>query len=103
MDNVNYFTVWLRNRLKSAGLEPILSHTEKSCIVSYYKQFSTNIKIKLIQVFSPGLRPLVNNKTGYEPIIFILISAESLLNFKIPPLSSLYLKNQNHQNIIGIL
>ncbi len=32
------------------GLEPILSHTEKSCITSYYKQFSTNIKIKIIRL-----------------------------------------------------
>ena len=28
------FPVWLRNRLNSAGLEPVLSHTEKACIVS---------------------------------------------------------------------
>ena len=29
------FPEWLRNQLISAGLEPVLSHTEKSCIVSY--------------------------------------------------------------------
>ena len=39
------FPVWLRNRLISAGLEPVLSHTEKSFIISYYIQFSTNIKM----------------------------------------------------------
>ena len=45
-----YFPVWLRNRLLSAGLEPILSQTEKSCIASNYRQFSTNIKIKIIKL-----------------------------------------------------
>ena len=30
----------------SAGLEPVDSHTEKSCVASNYRQFSTNIKIK---------------------------------------------------------
>ena len=39
---------WLPNRLISAGLEPVLSHTEKSFIVSYYRQFSTNNKMKII-------------------------------------------------------
>ena len=29
--------------LMTAGLEPVLSHTEKSCIASYYRKFSTNI------------------------------------------------------------
>ena len=35
----NVFPVWLPNRLTSAGLEPDLSNTEKSCFVSYYIQF----------------------------------------------------------------
>ena len=39
------FAVWLRNLLISTGLKPVLCHTEKSCIVSYYIQFSTNIKM----------------------------------------------------------
>ena len=39
-----YFPAWLRNQLISAGLEPVLSHAEKS----YYRQFSKNIKIKII-------------------------------------------------------
>ncbi len=33
------FPVWLRNRLLSAGLEPVLSQTEKACIASNYRQF----------------------------------------------------------------
>ena len=41
-----YFPVWLPNRLISAGLEPVLSHTYKSCIAS----FSRLISIKLIPV-----------------------------------------------------
>ncbi len=40
-----YFPVWLRNQLLSAGLEPVLSQTENSCIASNYRQFSKNIKI----------------------------------------------------------
>ena len=43
------------NRLLSAGLEPVLSHTQKSWISSYYRQSSTYFKIKivtLIPVFS---------------------------------------------------
>ena len=39
------FSVCLRNRLISDGLETVLSHTERSCIASYYRQFPTNIKI----------------------------------------------------------
>ena len=42
--------VWLRNRFISAELKPVLCHTEKSCIESYDRQFSTNIKIKIIIV-----------------------------------------------------
>ena len=39
-------SVWLRNLLISPGLDPVLSHSEKSCMALYYRQFSTNIKIK---------------------------------------------------------
>ena len=39
-----YFPIWLQNRFISVKLEPVLSHTEKSCIALYYRQFSTNIK-----------------------------------------------------------
>ena len=45
-----FFTVWLLNRLISDGLEPALIHTKKLCLVSYYRQFSTNIKIKNIKL-----------------------------------------------------
>ena len=41
---------WLQNQLLSAGLEPVLGNTEKSCIAVYYREFSTNIKKKLTQV-----------------------------------------------------
>ncbi len=51
------FPVWLRNRLLSAGLEPVLSQTEKACIEPNYRQFSTNIKIKIIK-----LKPSFNLK-----------------------------------------
>ena len=44
-----YFSDWLRNRLTSPGLEPVLVHTEKSCIASYYEHFSTIIKMKIIK------------------------------------------------------
>ena len=46
--DINIFLVLLRSRLLSAGLEPVLSQTEKLCIESIYRQFSTNIKIKKI-------------------------------------------------------
>ena len=36
---IKVFPVWLRNRLLSAGLEPVLSQTEKACIASNYRQF----------------------------------------------------------------
>ena len=48
------FPVWLRNRLSSAGLEPVLIDTEKSCIVSYYNQFSKNKKCS-IMILKPVL------------------------------------------------
>ena len=69
-----FIPVWLRNRLLSAGLEPVLSLTEKSCVASNYRQFSTNIKIKIIKLkpsfVSPGLRPLAADKTGFNLKIF---------------------------------
>ena len=77
------FPVWLRNRLLSAGLEPVLSQTEKACIASNYRQFSTNIKIIIIKLkpsfVSPGLRPRAADKTGFNLKIFLLMSAESCL------------------------
>ncbi len=51
------FPVWLRSRLLPvAGQEQVLSNSEKSCIASYYRQFSTtNIKISII-IFGPSRR-----------------------------------------------
>ena len=45
---IKLFAVWLLNRLISAKLKQVLSHTEKLCIASYYRQFSMNIKIKIL-------------------------------------------------------
>ena len=78
------FPVWLRNRLISARLEPVLSHTETLCITSHYIQFSTNIKMynyKIITSFvstclSSGLTKLVLISK-----LYICISAESCLVF----------------------
>ena len=53
---------WLSTRLISGGLELVLSHTEKSCIVSYYRQFFTNIKIKLLK-----LKPVLLVPRGRSP------------------------------------
>ncbi len=39
-----------RNRFIFAELEPDFNHIEKLCIGSYYRQFSTYIKIKLINL-----------------------------------------------------
>ena len=43
--------------INSSGLGPVIGHTDKSCIASYYRRFSTNINIKLI-LFSQ-LRALI--------------------------------------------
>ena len=41
----------------SSALDPVPSHTEKSCIVSYYRQFSMENKIKdlLAQAFGTSV------------------------------------------------
>ena len=63
----------------SAGLEPVLSHTEKSCIASYYRQFFTNIKIKITRLITVLLaQPLGAIKSGINFMIFILIFVENL-------------------------
>ena len=54
--------VGLRKRLISAGLEPVRSRTEKPCIASHYRQFFTNIKIKIKTSFVS----LVSNITGFN-------------------------------------
>ena len=64
------FAVYLRNRLISAVLEPVLNHTKKSCLTSYNKQFSKNNKKKNDTIFvGPGLQPIGANKTGFNLII----------------------------------
>ncbi len=63
-----HLPVWLRNRLLSAGLETVLRQTEKACIASNYRQFSTNIKIKIIKL-----------KLVLILKFYLLISAESCL------------------------
>ncbi len=54
---VKCIPVWLRNRLLSAGLEPVLSQTEKAFIASNCRQFlrisNKNHKIKT-QFCQPG-------------------------------------------------
>ena len=40
------FPVWPQNQSISEGLETVPNHTVKSCTESYYRQFSTNIKLK---------------------------------------------------------
>ena len=61
---------WLRNRLTSAGLETVCSHIEKSCIASHYRQFSTNINIKIIKSIPVWLAraysPFGANKIGFN-------------------------------------
>ena len=39
----NLFLLLPRNRLIYAGLEPILSHTDKSCSALFYRKFSTKV------------------------------------------------------------
>ena len=51
---VTHFPVWLRNQLISAGLGPVISHTEISCIASYHKHFFKNNKIELISIDVQG-------------------------------------------------
>ena len=64
----NKFPVWFRNRLIFAELEPVLSHTEKSFIASYDRQFSTINKINQ------------KIKTSFVNLFkYFLISAESFL------------------------
>ena len=49
-------------------------HTVKSSVAMYYRQFSTNIKIKIIRIntifVSSGLRPIVSKTTGLNIEIF---------------------------------
>ena len=81
----SFFPLWLRNRLMSAGLEPVFSHTEKSCIALYYRQFFTNIKmkiIKLIPVCCSGFCPLEPNKTCLSILFFYFDIRGKLSNIR---------------------
>ena len=68
------FPVWLRNRLLSAGLKPVLSQTEQSCIASNSRQFLYEYQNKTQKIntslVSPGRRPHGANKTGFNLKIF---------------------------------
>ncbi len=74
----------LPNRFISTGLEPVLSHIEKP-VASYYRQFSTNIKINILKL----LPVLLNRTYGPSGLIklvlilkfFILLSAERCLQY----------------------
>ena len=46
----NIFPVWLRKRLISAGLEPVLSHTEKIMYRIVLQINFTNIKINILKL-----------------------------------------------------
>ena len=59
--------MWLRIQSISVGLTPVLSHTEKLYIASYYRQFSMNF-------------PLVANKTGFNIIVFNFTICRKLKN-----------------------
>ena len=39
------------NRLISIGLEPVLSHTEKLCLVLHYIQFSTDFNLIIVHFY----------------------------------------------------
>ena len=54
------FPVLLQNRLISTELEPVLSHTEKSCIVSYYIKFFMNIKPVFLYILQQQRKALNN-------------------------------------------
>ncbi len=49
-------------------IRPVLSHTEISCIASYYSKFSTNTKMKNHKINNSFVKPdhrlLRANKTG---------------------------------------
>ena len=64
--------VWPRNRLISGGLKQVLSETNISCIAPYYRQFSTNnkVKVKINTIFWPWPSAPWVNKTGIDLTIF---------------------------------
>ena len=81
---LNSFPVWLRNRLISGGLEPVLSNTEKLCIASYYIQFSMNIKMNHHKI-NTSLIARAFGTSGLIKLVlisqfFILIFAKAVYN-----------------------
>ena len=73
-----YFPASLWNRLISAGLKPVLCLTEISL---HFNQFSRNNNIKIIKIntsffVSPDFQSVGANKTGFNCLFFISISAE---------------------------
>ena len=79
--------------IKAVGLELVLSNAEKSCIASYYKQFSTNISIKIYKMnnsfVSPGPWPLEANKNPFP--FNVIVNSETLLYLKYVVSASMHL------------
>ena len=65
------FLVWLQNQLISAVLEQVFIHSKKIGIASYYKQFYTNNRIKILKTI-PVLSSLASGllKIGLNLTIF---------------------------------
>ena len=84
------FPVWLRNRIISAGSEPIHSHTEKSCLASL-----KNMNHKINSSF---VRPVGGYKTGFNLINFHFNTRGKLLPItRKQGVKMRYLENlQNH-------
>ena len=65
-----------RKDFSSMASKPIYGHTDKSCIASFYRQFSMSIKIQIIKLINTQfcyptvLRTLGVNKTGCYLVIF---------------------------------
>ena len=75
--NIKDFSRMAPKPIKSAGLEPVLSHTEKSCTVSYYRQFlqifclfsgSSEAREKLIEDLSSRLSQKLTSQFQYNNI-----------------------------------
>ena len=49
IEEINFISSVASQPINMAGLKPVLGHTEKPCIVSYYRQFSMNNKIKIMK------------------------------------------------------
>ena len=59
-------------RLISAGLKPVIGHNEKSCIVSYYRKFSTKNETKIIELIpKSGINLIINDCTIREKLSII--------------------------------